>query len=562
MVPILGVFAAGSVLILRSAGVLQIWELQTFDWMMNHRLAEQLDERIVIIGITEADIERSQTAVVTDTMLADLIEKLKVQSPTVIGLDLFRNVPTDEGYDRLQTIFRETPNIIGIEKVVGDAALPAIPGNSVLSEKDQLAASDLIVDIDGRVRRGFIFPSAVGDRILEGFAFRVALEYLKSHDVFPHPNSSVLKLGRARLPPFERNSGGYRNADAGGYQIVMNWRANLQFQTFSVYDVLDGRIPEGALRDKIVLIGSLQSGDADVFFTPRSAQKEIVGLIPSHGIEIHASLTSQIVSAAFGQRSPIRVLGNQVESLVIVIYTCFGIGLYHWSQTDLQRLQRYGVVVCVGLGLSQSALMLGGWWLPIIPANIALLTAPLITRLYKIHRLKTLSEIDDLTQLANRRSFQRHLTDEWQRAVRSHKSISLILCDIDYFKLYNDTYGHPAGDQCLRQVASAIGQSVRRTGDLAARYGGEEFVILLPNTDAEGAQRVAKEVGARVSALEIEHKSSEVSPHVSISLGLTTVAPTQSMAMSVLVNTADLGLYKAKKQGRNRLVVRRPWTID
>lgn len=562
MVLVLGVIAVSSVLALRSAGVLQIWELQTFDWMMNHRPAEQPDERIVIIGITEADIERSQSAVMTDTLLAEVIEKVRRQGPAVIGLDLFRNVPTDEGYERLQTVFSQTPNLIGIEKVVGDKSLPSVSGNLVLSQKNQLAASDLIIDIDGRVRRGFLFPSAVGDRVLEGFSFRIALEYLEGHDILPDPESKVLKLGFARLHPFEKNSGGYRNADAGGYQIIMNWRSDLQFQTHSIYDVLDERLPWNTLKDKIVLIGSMQSGDADVFFTPYSATRDHAGLIPSHGIEVHASLTSQIISAAFGQRPPIRVLCDQVETLVIALYTCFGIGIYYWCQTDWRRLRLCGAVLCVSLGASQFALTLGGWWLPILPASIALLVAPLTMRLHKIHRLQTLSEIDELTRLANRRSFQKHLASEWQRAVRSRTPISLILCDVDYFKLYNDTYGHPAGDQCLRQVAGAIAKSVRRPGDLAARYGGEEFVILLPNTDAEGAQQVAKDAGARVQALSIDHTASKVSSYISISLGLTTVTPTQSMAMGILLDTADLGLYKAKQQGRNRLVMRRPWAVD
>ncbi len=560
--PILGIVATGGVLALRSTGFFQIWELQTFDLMMNHRFAEPPDERIVIVGITEADIKRSQKAIVTDTMLAEVIEKIKLQNPTVIGLDLFRDVPTDDGYERLQRLFQETPNLIGIEKVINDKALAAVAGNSVLSRNDRLAASDLIIDVDGRVRRGFLFPSAVGDRILEGFAFRVALEYLQGHDISPNPNATVLELGHANLPPLEKNSGGYSNADAGGYQIMMNWRSNLQFQTFSFYDVLDGHISDGVLQDKIVMIGSMQAGDADVFFTPYSARKGSIGLVPSHGIEVHASLTSQIISAAFGQRAPIRMLTNQVESLLIAIYACIGLGLYQQEQTDTRRLQLCGVVLLISAGLSQLALAISGWWLPVLPASTALLTAPLVLRLHKINRLKMLSEIDDLTQLANRRSFQKQLMDEWQRAVRSRSSISLILCDIDYFKLYNDTYGHPTGDKCLRQVADAIGQSVKRPGDLAARYGGEEFVILLPNTDADGAQQIAQDTEAKVRALKLEHKSSKVSPYISISLGVTTVNPTQSMAMNVLVDTADLGLYKAKQQGRNRLVMRRPWAID
>lgn len=558
---LLGVMATGGVLTLRSLGTFQVWELQAFDFMMNHRLAEDPDDRIIIIGIDENDIERSQNAAVSDEMLADVIEAVKAQNPAVIGLDFFRNVPRDQGYERLQQTFRETPNLIGIEKVVDDAALAAVSGNSVLVQNDQVAASDLIVDVDGRVRRGFIFPSAVGDRILEGLAFRVALEYLASHDIQPNPNASTLELGYARLPPFEKNSGGYSNADAGGYQIVMNWRSNLQFQTFSAYDVINGKIPSSALRDKIVLIGGMQSGDADVFFTPYSSRKGSFGLVPSHGIEIHASLVSQIISAAFGQRPPLKILSGYAEIFLITVFAWVGIALYKIGRNDFRRVQLYGLCLVSNVGVSHIMLMVGGWWLPVVPTSIALFAAPLMSRLHKLNRLQALSEIDELTQLANRRSFQNNLSKEWQRALRSRSSLSLILCDVDYFKLYNDTYGHPQGDECLRQVAHAIGQSVRRPDDLAARYGGEEFVILLPNTDAEGAQLVAKDAAAHVRTLQMEHKASKVAAHVTISLGVTTVTPKEGIAMSTLVDTADLGLYEAKRRGRNQMVLRLPWSV-
>ena len=558
---LLGVMATGGVLTLRSLGTFQVWELQAFDFMMNHRLAEAADERIIIIGINEDDIEKSQNAAVSDEMLAAVIQSVKDQNPAVIGLDFFRNVPRDEGYERLQQIFRETPNIIGIEKVVDDAALAAVSGNSVLVQNNQVAASDLIVDIDGRVRRGFVFPSAVGDRVLEGLAFRVALDYLASHDVHPNPKSKTLELGYARFPPVEKNSGGYSNADAGGYQIIMNWRSNLQFQTFSAHDVIDGKIPSGALSDKIVLIGGMQSGDADVFFTPYSSRKGSFGLVPSHGIEIHASLTSQIISAAFGQRPLLKTLSSYAEVFLITAFAWVGIALYQMGRNDFGRLQLYGFCLISNIGVSHILLMVGGWWLPVVPTSIALLTAPLVTRLHKLNRLQALSEIDELTQLANRRSFQNHLSTEWQRALRSRSSISLILCDVDYFKLYNDNYGHPQGDECLRQVARAIGKSVRRPDDLAARYGGEEFVILLPNTDAEGAQLVAKDAATYVRALQMEHKASKVADHVTISLGVTTVTPQEGLSISTLVDTADLGLYEAKRRGRNQMVLRLPWTV-
>ncbi len=560
---ILGVIATSGVLTLRSLGVFQVWELHAFDWMMNHRLAEQPDERIVIIGITEEDIERSQSAVISDTFLAEVILAVKDQHPAVIGLDLFRNVAHDDGYSQLQEILAETPNIIGIEKVIDDDALAAVSGNAVLTQDNRVAASDLIVDVDGRIRRGFLFPSAVGDLVIEGLAFRVALEYLATHNIYPNPDANVLELGHARLPPFEKNSGGYSNADAGGYQIVMNWRSNLHFQTFSAYEAVEGKIPPNALQDKVVLIGSMQAGDADVFFTPYSmgTRRDSPTLLPSYGVEIHASLASQIISAAFGQRPPLKTLSDYGEAALITLFAWLGIGLYHTGRSDFRRLQLYSFFLFGNMGLSLVLLMIGGWWLPIVPTGVALITAPIITRLHKLNRLQALSEIDELTQLANRRGFRKHLTKEWQRAVRSRTPISLILCDVDYFKLYNDTYGHPQGDECLRQVACAIGQSVRRPDDLAARYGGEEFVVLLPNTDAEGAQRLAKEAAANVRALAMEHSASEISAYVSISLGVTTVFPREGVAVSTLVDTADLGLYEAKRRGRNQMVLRLPWAV-
>ncbi|MEM6451834.1 MAG: diguanylate cyclase [Cyanobacteria bacterium P01_D01_bin.105] len=562
LAPLLALLATGGIMGLRSIGAFQVWELHAFDWMMNRRPAEPQDERIVIIGIDEQDINTYGQAALTDTLLADLLEVIQAQNPTVIGLDLFRNVPTDrEGYDRLQTIFSETSNIIGIAKVVDDVALPSVAGNSILAEKGQISASDLIVDTDGRVRRGFLVPNATGEA-LEGLAFRVALEYLASHDIVPNPDAEILELGYARLPPVESNSGGYQGADAGGYQLMMNWRSNLSFQIFSAQAVLNGDLPPGALRDKVILLGGMQSGDADVFFTPYSRVAGQPNLLPSHGIEIHASFASQLISAAFGQRNMIQMLPASLEILLIALSGGMGLCLYRMGRNDLQRLSMFGLALSSTVSISYLALWLSGWWLPVVPVSLALFAAPIITRLQKINRLQTLSEVDELTQLANRRIFQEHLADEWQRAMRSHAPLSLILCDVDYFKRYNDTYGHPQGDECLRQVAQAIGNAVRRPEDIAARYGGEEFVILLPNTTSEGAQQVAKEAAANVFNLQLKHQASQVSPYVSISLGVTTIVPKPELAMSTLVDTADLGLYEAKRRGRNQMMVRLPWAVE
>ena len=167
--------------------------------------------------------------------------------------------------------------------------------------------------------------------------------------------------------------------------------------------------------------------------------------------------------------------------------------------------------------------------------------------------LQRLASIDGLTQLANRRRFDEYLFDEWRRLAREQRPLSLILCDIDYFKLYNDTYGHLAGDFCLQQVAGVLRQSVRRPPDLVARYGGEEFAMILPNTDARGAAFVAETVRQRVRGLRIPHVQSPVSDYVTLSLGVATTIPRLDSSAQRLIAAADEALYRAKAEGRDCL---------
>ncbi|HEY9799233.1 MAG TPA: diguanylate cyclase [Leptolyngbyaceae cyanobacterium] len=169
--------------------------------------------------------------------------------------------------------------------------------------------------------------------------------------------------------------------------------------------------------------------------------------------------------------------------------------------------------------------------------------------------LQTLAMVDQLTGIANRRRFDTKLNYLWQNLLREQGFISLLLCDIDYFKRYNDTYGHAAGDHCLRLVGQAFQQTVKRSTDLVARYGGEEFVVILPNTDIEGAKQVALEIHQAVQQLSIPHTASDVKPYVTLSIGIATLMPTPSMLPLDLIEAADKALYQAKAQGRDRSFV-------
>lgn len=169
--------------------------------------------------------------------------------------------------------------------------------------------------------------------------------------------------------------------------------------------------------------------------------------------------------------------------------------------------------------------------------------------------LKRLSNLDGLTGIPNRRHFDEFLAREWNRSVRQGTPFSLIMTDIDFFKLYNDNYGHQAGDECLKKVARVMAKTLNRPGDLAARYGGEEFAVILTDTDRQGAALLAETLRANVESLKIPHAFSSTSKHVTISLGVGTLFPQRGSSPEKLVSLADKALYEAKQEGRNRVII-------
>ena len=170
-------------------------------------------------------------------------------------------------------------------------------------------------------------------------------------------------------------------------------------------------------------------------------------------------------------------------------------------------------------------------------------------------QLKELTIVDSLTGIANRRKFDEYLESEWLRLTREKAPLSLIMCDIDHFKLYNDTYGHQFGDRCLQKVAQAIKKSVKRPADLTARYGGEEVAIILPNTTPQGAETLARDICRQVQSLHIPHINSPVNLYVTLSLGVAGCIPNRrSCSVQSLIQKADSNLYQAKERGRNRVV--------
>jgi len=191
------------------------------------------------------------------------------------------------------------------------------------------------------------------------------------------------------------------------------------------------------------------------------------------------------------------------------------------------------------------------------PFNLSVVKARVNTQLHlkrQSDMLASLAFKDGLTSINNRRSYDDRLQIEWTRGQRALEPLSLMMIDVDHFKLYNDTYGHALGDECLKQIAQTLQQCTSRATDFVARYGGEEFVILLPNTNLEGGLQLAELIRQAVHQRNIEHRSSPVADCVTLSIGLVTRKPGLEMEMSQFKEAADKMLYQAKHDGRDRVV--------
>ncbi len=552
--------ASGLAIAVTQLGLFQNIEWLVLDQWFRLRPMEPTESKITIVTISDSDLSQLRQWPISDSVLSQLITKINQQQPRVIGLDLYRDFPVEPGAEELATIFRSTSNLIGVEKAI-DIPIPPPP---ILEQQGQTALADLIVDADGKVRRGLLSIRLKNSEVKLGLATRLALMYLAEEgiELKAVKNSSERSLGQARFSSLKSNSGGYINADAGGYQVLLNFRGTEDsFNQISILDVLNGKIPPDSMRDRIVLVGSVAHSLNDFFATPYSkAESEYIP-----GIFIHANLASQIINEALAGRTALKTVPEPWEWLWIFAWTSGG-SIFTWTilsrnsllNKDVLSLFRSTVLCLILPGAilfgSSYLLFLSGCWLPVITAVSSLVFSNITVGSYYNQSQKKLVYIDGLTQIPNRRYFDLYLQQQWEQCQKNGQYISLILCDIDYFKKYNDTYGHQAGDQCLKQVAQNIYQA-SRANDLAARYGGEEFVIVLSNTDAKSAQIVAARISHILRSRRIPHSSSQVSQYVSLSCGVASTNLSNVSSPEELIMIADHALYQAKEQGRDRAVV-------
>ncbi|ACK70193.1 diguanylate cyclase with Chase2 sensor [Gloeothece citriformis PCC 7424] len=552
-----------------TAGLFQMPEIAIYDHFMNWRPQETADPRITVVTIDESDLDQYNFPI-PDHKLAQAIKIIKQQKPRAIGLDIYRDLPVNPGYEQLIAEFATTDNLIGIEKVIGKTDSELVdPPHTIPT--DRVAFADLVADVDGKIRRALLSIERENGEIQLGLGAQLALIYLAEEGIFldlenQDKTSFRFKLGKATIKPFSSNDGGYVKADTGGYQIFLNYRGwEDKFNTVPLRDILEGKVAHHWGRDQIILIGATAESLNDKFYTPYHSSY-LVGDMPERmaGVLIHANITSQLISAALEGRPLIQVLPEFLEWGWVLMWGIIGASMsWLFFKQNLFELKIgfLGNVLVVSIIIPSGILVgvsywafLQGWWLPVFTPFIALTLSALAIPNYKNYELYQIACKDSLTQISNRRYFDQYYPQIWHRIKETQHPLSVILCDVDFFKLYNDTYGHQAGDRCLQQVAQAITKAVRST-DLVARYGGEEFIIVLPSTDRETAYQIGQRICFQVQNLNIPHQQSQISSIVTLSCGVATSCPPHYATSGVLIAAADSALYEAKAKGRNCAVV-------
>lgn len=504
----------GIVLLLRMAGLLQAWEWSAYDQYMRLRPQETVDDRVLIVGINEADLKDIGQAIVPDRVYAELIEKLNARKPRVIGLDIYRDLRVEPGHAKLVNVFKSTPNLVGIQKVVGDRRRDAVAPPPALKAKNQVGANDLVYDADDRVRRGFVNVKGADGEKVYSFSLHLALRYLDKEKIGPRQIQGTTddwQLGKSVFTPFVSNDGGYVGADDKGYQLLINYRGGThKFQTVALMDVLRDRLPRDWGRDRVILIGAVSESSKDVMFTPYSSS--LLSLPePMAGVEVHANLTSQFISAALDGRPLIKSWSEPLEWLWILGWAGVAATLA-WQMRHVSHARKY-LILRISIPILAASTLLGstfaafvaGWWIPIVPSMLAMAGAAVSITGFLAYSAGKI-----------RKTFGRYLTDEIvANLLESPKGLSLGGERREITILTSDLRGFTATSERLppEEVIKVINFYLGHMADVITQYQGtiDEFmgdgILVLfgaPTRRSDDAERaVACAVAMQLAMTEV-----------------------------------------------------------
>ncbi|AFY40458.1 integral membrane sensor hybrid histidine kinase [[Leptolyngbya] sp. PCC 7376] len=358
-------------------GLLEVPELDFYDLLTRRKSAQDIDPRIVLVGVTESDLEYLNGWPISDRKLTLILNKIKQQNPHSIALDIYRDFPVFEGYEELKSFLEATPNIIGVENITlsnqpNEVMAQAIKAPPVLAEQDQVAIANFTFDQDFVIRRAFLAVRPYDHEEAKlSLAARLAIDYLEDKNILltPIPNKKfTYQLGKSEFKLLDSKAGGYAGQyslnNIRGNQILINYRGkpcNLQedckFKKISVQDLLENNIEADLFKDKIVIFGSFSGSLGDIFFTSYQT--------PMFGIEVHAHITSQIINAAIEGNTLIRTLPEFIEWFWILLWASVGSSL--GILLGKKKVASLGIIpITILLVTVNRSLFLQNIWLPIV----------------------------------------------------------------------------------------------------------------------------------------------------------------------------------------------------
>ncbi|NRB08642.1 MAG: EAL domain-containing protein [Richelia sp.] len=541
---IASLLVSGLIVGVRKVGWLQSLELDAFDNMISYQATTPTETQLLVVEITEADIEKQKRFPISDLALAKVLQNLQKAKPRVIGLDIYRNIPQPPGnHILLQEL--QASNIITITELPdidkeGVSSISGIPA-------ERVGFNDLLIDSDGVVRRNLLYARLNGQSYYS-FAIRTLLKYLQKDDSSIRVVQDGLYVGKQFFPRLVSNSGGYENLDYGGRQILIRWNSpHKSIRKVSLSEVLAGEVDTNWIKDKIVLIGTTAPSGKDLFLTPYSSN--YMGNPTLAGVMVHAQLVSQLLNVTLDEQRIFWFWSEWGEILWIYSWALLGGLIASRFRHPLSLL--LAIAIASGILVSISfALFLQTAWIPIVPPVLGLILTTASIIAYK----QLYYTLHDLTSnLPNRQLFLKRL--QWSIAdtkLSENKRFAVLFLDIDRFKLINESFGHHIGDLLLVEATHRLKKCVGRKRTIA-RVGGDEFAILLDNIQDTSEVIAITDQLKQVMSLPFKGKKQEI--FTSISIGIAFNQPGLDHQPIDLLRDAHTAMYRAKDLGKGRYEV-------
>ncbi|MGB5633156.1 MAG: EAL domain-containing protein, partial [Waterburya sp.] len=545
---LLTICASTIVLGVRRLGALQALELLAYDWMVSLHNKNEIDPRLLVVEITDKDIEKHNSYPLKDETIAQLLKNIQRHQPKAIGFDLYREVAYPPGTSALRQELQKD-NMVVIQLIGnGENSVSAPPGVA----PEQISFNDIVVDVgDDVLRRNLMYvmlKSEGSDEIREeySFALRLSLKYLENRHLKFQVHDDYLQIGAAIFPDLKANSGGYQleTSETAGKQILINYRSPNIARRVTLSEVLAGKISPSLIKDKIVLIGTTSPSVKDMHLTPYHQGSQ--SFMP--GVVAHAQMLSQILSVVLDDAPLLWFWSEWAEGIWISGWSLLAV-VIAWKLKHPLSIIAIGTISLGGLWLFCSITFALGGWIPLVPPALTFtITIASVLGYKALYNLF----YDALTGLPNRSLFAKQLKKLKSRnRSQSPGFIAVICLDLDRFKLINDGLGYQAGDQILIDIAQRLQDNLSSQAILA-RVGADEFAIALKTAeDTTEAIEIANKLDRALSA---PYKLREQDIFTSASIGLALNQLNEDFQPEELLQASHTAMYKAKAKasGKNQ----------